>query len=96
MTARRGKRLPEVPTGYEWLDLAWSQMVPVADVFVAIFRRRLTRDGRPNKGSDSSRSACSKDGLQRMNWKGLQRTLHCAASERDVSACWRSSSRDGP
>jgi hypothetical protein len=33
---RRGQPLPEVPTGHEWLDLVWSQMVPAADTYVAI------------------------------------------------------------
>ena len=36
MTTRPRKQLPEVPTGYEWLDLAWSQIVPAADAFVAV------------------------------------------------------------
>lgn len=33
---RRSQPLPEVPTGHEWLDLVWSQMVPAADTYVAV------------------------------------------------------------
>lgn len=33
------KRLPPVPTGFEHLDLLWSQLIPDADSYVAILPR---------------------------------------------------------
>lgn len=34
-----GKRRPKVPTGYEYLDLLWSQLIPAAASYVAILPR---------------------------------------------------------
>jgi len=45
---RRSEPLPEVPTGHEWLDLVWSQMVPAADTSVAI----LPTDADPRWASE--------------------------------------------
>ena len=33
------KRLPEVPTGFEYLDLLWSQLIPDAASYLAILPR---------------------------------------------------------
>jgi hypothetical protein len=32
----QSQRVPDVPRGYEWLDLIWSQMVPAADSYVVV------------------------------------------------------------
>lgn len=36
-----GKRLPKVPTGFEVLDLMWSQMVPMAPGFLEVLPKSV-------------------------------------------------------
>ena len=33
------RRVPEVPTGYEYFDLLWSQLIPDATSYVAVLPR---------------------------------------------------------
>ena len=49
--------LPEVPTGFEYFDLLWSEFIPDAAGYVAVLPRSADPQGQPRRGSGLSPAA---------------------------------------